>query len=1301
MLTFTNILLTKKYYMKHQIYLVIGLAIATGCADLVSLESDASIEIELRESEGLGGEEGSRASGTSGESLAGETPGGEVFAGETSRIPEVGADLGLSELNITGDQTSDSRDCGELRCDSNAMCVSSFGTPFCECMPRYQGDGVSCELQPCPLNASGASECVCDEGYEGDLYYELSAKEWRGSCAVINACDLIIIGEDTFIETDNLSLGDLIHETCLSDDQSNARYRFSFEAGEVYHYIVASGSNSSCDSSLNENNQQTAVDVWPYSGGVLSERGLFHLPALSYVIDECTYDVLGVREGPMLNSVYLAPAGRICTVGERREVSCGEGACRMDGEVICEEGEWVERCTPLPASTDPDDCDGLDSDCDGLIDEDFVTEETTCGVGVCAALGATACAQGRLSDSCLPAESQGNDDSCDGLDQDCDGQSDEAYITQLVSCGEGICRTDGVILCQEGSMRTECTPQPASGEDTNCDGLDQDCDGRADEDYVGEAVRCGVGACLFDGFTRCVNGIAEDACTPGEPAEDDVSCDGIDQDCDDFIDEDYEPSATVCGVGACLTSGVTTCEEGEELDLCSPATPLGEDDSCDLIDDDCDGRTDEGFENVQMPCSGIGIYNCAITAPLLCLDGQASFDCDSVLSQLNDETCDGLDDDCDGRLDENYISVEMSCGLGECADTSMTRCVDGEVTNRCLVRSPTGDDSDCDGRDDDCDGQVDESFVEQVVSCGQGECTSTGLARCIAGEYLSECSPSLPQSPDESLCDALDNDCDGRIDEDYTSIRNDCGFGVCFAIGSSSCNEGVELANCVPLPSTGGDADCDGIDQDCDNATDESYPPVVDECGTGVCYTTADSSCVEGEVQNNCTPLPEQGDDSLCDGIDQDCDGLLDEAYQPVPTTCTYGSVCVQDGLTACVNGQVRDVCDPPAFFTGSDNSCNSQDNDCDGQLDEGFVGGVYYCGNGVCQGSGFRSCVNGQEGGGDCSPNNNLASPDNNCNGSDEDCDGRTDEGYGTQNITCGQGVCARNGTQSCSAGSLVNNCTPGPQLGDDSDTNGQDDDCDGRIDEDSCAITNAFDGCDGVDSDCDRRVDEDFSSYNGACGQGVCASSGQVTCVNGNEVSSCSPNNNLATTDDNCNSVDNDCDGRFDEHYQGAFEPCGVGACKSNGFFICQGGSPVHDCTPSQPQAEILGNGVDDDCDQSVDEGAPEPTSCGNFEWYISSGNIALDDFCCFTEPCESWHVSLSVMQPGDQASSAQDEIICKDNIPYSGSDRYYITARGPYFYRGNGDFSYWLISDTGHVRDSGRWACRGPEGSGGGSF
>ena len=401
------------------------------------------------------------------------------------------------------------------------------------------------------------------------------------------------------------------------------------------------------------------------------------------------YNVLGVKSRTNPRRLYLAPAGRLCDSDEVRPISCGQGACRADGVVRCESGEWLEDCTPEPGLNGPDLCDGLDSDCDGEIDEDFSVEETSCGLGSCASSGLTSCDQGVARDSCRPEPPIGADDSCDGVDQDCDGAIDEAFLTRLVSCGAGVCQAEGVVLCRDGAEQTECRPEPPTGEDADCNNLDEDCDGSTDEGYIGQAVRCGVGACLFDGFTRCVNGVAEEACTPLEPAESDASCDGVDDDCDGRADEDFEPQTTTCGVGACLNSGVTACVDGEEQDLCQANAPLGEDSECDNVDADCDGLFDEAFVSVPMPCSGAGVYECAVSAPLICVNGQASFDCDAELAELRDESCDGLDDDCDGRLDENYVSVEVSCGLGECADTSMSRCVEGEA-DRCLVRSPTG-----------------------------------------------------------------------------------------------------------------------------------------------------------------------------------------------------------------------------------------------------------------------------------------------------------------------------------------------------------------------------------------------------------------------------------------------------------------------------------------------------------------------------------------------------------------------------------------------------------------------------------
>ncbi|MFC1610488.1 MopE-related protein, partial [Myxococcota bacterium] len=159
---------------------------------------------------------------------------------------------------------------------------------------------------------------------------------------------------------------------------------------------------------------------------------------------------------------------------------------------------------------------------------------------------------------------------------------------------------DGVTLCggdcadSPTGCGSECFPSNPSDDD--CDGWDNDCDSQTDEDYVPRSTVCGVGSCVANGMTACVSGVESDSCTPGTPGANDATCDGIDNNCNDVTDENYDPRATTCGVGACGSTGITSCIGGVESDSCTPGSPATDDTTCDGVDDDCDTMIDEDCE---------------------------------------------------------------------------------------------------------------------------------------------------------------------------------------------------------------------------------------------------------------------------------------------------------------------------------------------------------------------------------------------------------------------------------------------------------------------------------------------------------------------------------------------------------------------------------------------------------------------------------------------------------------------------------------------------------------------------------
>lgn len=218
---------------------------------------------------------------------------------------------------------------------------------------------------------------------------------------------------------------------------------------------------------------------------------------------------------------------------------CGCGVADTDsdgdGYYLC-----LNDCNDTDANINPaapDICDGKDNDCNGLADEGIASIPTNCGIGECASTGTLSCVNGQMTDNCAAGQPTGNDDNCNGLDENCNGTADENYEPLSTACGQGVCASAGQLICVNGSTQDTCTAGSPTGSDDICNGIDENCNGTSDENYLPPSTTCGVGACASTGLLICVYGSNRDSCAPGQP-QDEV-CDNIDNNCNGSVDENY------------------------------------------------------------------------------------------------------------------------------------------------------------------------------------------------------------------------------------------------------------------------------------------------------------------------------------------------------------------------------------------------------------------------------------------------------------------------------------------------------------------------------------------------------------------------------------------------------------------------------------------------------------------------------------------------------------------------------------------------------------------------------------------
>jgi hypothetical protein len=487
---------------------------------------------------------------------------------------------------------------------------------------------------------------------------------------------------------------------------------------------------------------------------------------------------------------------------------------------------------------------------------------------------------------------------------------------------------------------------------------------------------------------------------PCVPSPDGEVCNGNDDDCDGTTDENFVGVGIACdvGVGECVNSGVTVCTADGTGTECGaqPLTPGAE--LCGTgLDEDCDELVDEGFPDLNTGCSA-GAGECFATGINVCSASGLSTQCNAVPGDSHAETCDGDDEDCDGFIDEDF-QINQACdgaadtdlcseGVWACNGSGGRVCTDNTASTFDL----------CGGGDEDCDPTSGDGSEDGEV--GQG-CDGSDGDRCVEGVKLCTqgnlvCTDNTGTTYD--LCGGGNEDCDDTTADGSADPQVN---QTCDGADTDQCREGVRVCttgNLVCSDNTGSTVDlCGNGDEDCDpNSGDGSGDPQVGQ----PCDGTQDTErCEEGlrvctSGQLSCTDSTGSTIDT-CNGADDDCDGTSNDGTEDpqYDQPCDGGDTdhC-NEGLRGCVNGSLS--CNDN---TGSTvDLCNGLDDDCDVTTGDG-AGDPQL--NTTCDGADGDSCGEGTRG---CT-SGNLVCSDNTgtttelCNGDqvDENCNGQTDEGW------------------------------------------------------------------------------------------------------------------------------------------------------------------------------------------------------------------------------------------------------------------------------------------------------------------
>ena len=826
-------------------------------------------------------------------------------------------------------------------------------------------------------------------------------------------------------------------------------------------------------------------------------------PNSSEICDGIDNDCDGDIDEDVTSTFYFDGDGDGFGADDDTEERCSSSEEYVDSGGDCDD----QNNTVYPSA--PEQCDEVDNDCNGVVDDDLTTQwfadADTDGFGNAE----------DVLESCLQPEGYVEDDSdcndmdefinpqaeevCDEQDNDCDGDIDEDVTSTFYLDAD----TDG--YGSSSSTMEGCTPPDGysifggdcddfdswtnPGVEEYChDFVDNNCDGSIDD-------AASVDALLWfadsdeDGFGDSTSTMRSCTQPSGYTADN--------QDCDDGDASIYPGSLEICDglINDCQTTILPTNESDDDGDGYVECTidPNGWDGNSGVIGgDDCDDNETTKYLGAIELCDGLlndcqtttlpsneidddedGYVECSIDSNGW--DGDSGVvggdDCDDTLGAYHVSLLWYMDQDEDGQGDPAQSIISCAAPTGyvlnsdDCNDSKAsiflgaTELCDG-LTNDCQTTTLPTNESDDDGDGyvecsidsngwdgdsgviggDDCDDADTAVYVPQTWyvdsdSDGYGDpdnlqsaCNQPSGSILLAGD-CNDSNASVNPSATES-CNSVDDDCNGQTDEGvqttyYRDVDGDgygnsadttlaCAIPNGYAATSTDCNDSLGFVY------PGAAESCNSIDDDCDGQTDENVQTTYYQdsdndgyghssnttlsCSTPTGYTTNNTDCND----NSGSVYP--GANESCNSIDDDCDGQTDEnvqtTYYQDSDNDGYGHSASTTLACSVPSGYAANNtdCDDGAgtVYPGASESCNSIDDDCDGQTDEN-VQTTYYQdldgdGYGTTSGttlscsvpSGYSSSAN------DCNDGSSSIYPSapEQCNLTDNDCDGQVDEG-------------------------------------------------------------------------------------------------------------------------------------------------------------------------------------------------------------------------------------------------------------------------------------------------------------------